>query len=576
MPGFAYPHIAGMDMAGTVIDEWAADVVRSVAVGDRVVVDPSLAGVAGGSKLAGRGDLYGELGIIGATVDGGYAELCLVPASHVYPVPDDMPLEHAATFPTCYLTAAHALFDVGRLEAGETVMIHAAGSGVSVAAIQLAKHAGATVLATAGSDDKLDRAAPLGADHVCNNRTDDVTGFARGVTHGPRRRHGVRPRRHRPLRARRCSPSASGVGWSTAATPSGDRPRSRRSATCSTRASRSRARTRTAPRSSARCGRRSATPASRWRSTASSARRSRRRPGQDAGERLLRQDPPAAVMLVASRDPPYPELKKTHTMAHGGRPWTDHKPPPAAPVWAVIQGLGSLLRAASPPSSSTCSTRCATLGPSPVEPLADRARRVRYRTWRSLLDGVVALGLLDQYRDVYELNDTARRYLVTRRSGLHGRPGARGARTRTTNWTHLADTVRHGRPTHPIEDDPAAFYVPLVEGTFTTMWRTATRADLKIGYSRLGAPRVLDLGAGGAPWAIAVLQACPEAHRGRQRPGPRCSRSPHARPPSIGVAESVRVASRRLPRRRPRARPPTTSWCSATCVAPRAQTAHGI
>jgi NADPH:quinone reductase-like Zn-dependent oxidoreductase len=182
MPGFTYPHIAGMDVAGTVVSVGSA--VIDLAVGDRVVVDPSLAGVGDGSRLAGRGDLYGALGIIGATADGGYAELCLVPASHAYRVPDDMPIEHAATFPTCYLTAAHALFDVGGLSAGETVLIHAAGAGVSVAAIHLAKHAGATVLATAGTDDKCQRALELGADHVLNNRTGDVAGWARGVTQG--------------------------------------------------------------------------------------------------------------------------------------------------------------------------------------------------------------------------------------------------------------------------------------------------------------------------------------------------------------------------------------------------------
>mgnify|MGYP001812215474 CR=1 FL=1 len=182
MPGFQYPHIAGMDVAGTV--SAIGDTVTTVSPGDRVVVDPSLAGVADDSKLAGRGDLFGDLGIIGGTVDGGYAEKCLVPASHVYPVPDDMPFTTAATFPTCYLTAAHALFDVGGLTAGETVMIHAAGSGVSTAGIQLAKNAGATVLATAGTDEKCERARSLGADHTCNNRTGDVAGFAREVTQG--------------------------------------------------------------------------------------------------------------------------------------------------------------------------------------------------------------------------------------------------------------------------------------------------------------------------------------------------------------------------------------------------------
>lgn len=182
LPGFTLPHIAGMDVAGVV--SAVGPEVEAVSVGDRVVVDPSLAGVDGRSKLGGRGDLYGELGVIGGTADGGYAERCLVPASHVFPVPDDMPLEHAATFPTCYLTASHALFDVGRLRAGETVLVHAAGAGVSVAAIQLALDAGATVYATAGTDEKCERALKLGAAEVLNNRTGDVAGWARAITEG--------------------------------------------------------------------------------------------------------------------------------------------------------------------------------------------------------------------------------------------------------------------------------------------------------------------------------------------------------------------------------------------------------
>jgi NADPH:quinone reductase-like Zn-dependent oxidoreductase len=182
MPGFQYPHIPGMDVAGTIV-EVGADVV-SVNVGDRVVIDPSLSGVPDGSKFAGKGDLFGELAVIGATEDGGYAELCLAPASHVFHVPQHMAIEHAAEFPTCWLTATHALFDVGRLVAGEKVLIHAAGSGVSVAAIQLAKRVGATVFATAGTDEKCERALAIGADFVCNNRTDDVAAWARGVTDG--------------------------------------------------------------------------------------------------------------------------------------------------------------------------------------------------------------------------------------------------------------------------------------------------------------------------------------------------------------------------------------------------------
>jgi NADPH:quinone reductase-like Zn-dependent oxidoreductase len=182
LPGFGLPHVAGMDVAGTIAA--VGSDVTAVEVGDRVVVDPSLAGVTDGSRLAGMGDLYGALGVIGATVDGGYAELCLAPVSHTYTVPDHISIEQAATFPTTFLTAAHALFEVAQLTAGETVLIHAAGSGVSVAAIQLARAVGATVLATAGSQPKLERAAALGVAHGCNNRTTDVAAWVRQVTDG--------------------------------------------------------------------------------------------------------------------------------------------------------------------------------------------------------------------------------------------------------------------------------------------------------------------------------------------------------------------------------------------------------
>ncbi len=182
LPGFTLPHIAGMDVAGVVSE--VGPEVDGVAVGDRVVVDPSLAGADGRSKLGGRGRSHGEPVIIGATADGGYAERCLAPASHVYPVPHAMSLEAAATFPTCWLAAAHGLFEVGGLAAGETVMVHAAGSGVSVAAVQFAVNAGATVLATAGTDEKCRRALELGAAHVLNNRSGDVAEWAREVTAG--------------------------------------------------------------------------------------------------------------------------------------------------------------------------------------------------------------------------------------------------------------------------------------------------------------------------------------------------------------------------------------------------------
>jgi NADPH:quinone reductase-like Zn-dependent oxidoreductase len=182
MPGFSLPHISGMDVVGTVSE--LGEQVTQWSLGDRVVIDPSLAEVPEGSKLAGPGDLYGDLGIIGATVSGGYAEKCLAPETHLHAIPEHMSWHHAVVFPTAWMTAYHALFDVGQLQPGETVMIHAAGSGVSMAAIQWAKKAGATVLATAGSKHKCVKAEELGADETCINRNVDVAAWARDKTAG--------------------------------------------------------------------------------------------------------------------------------------------------------------------------------------------------------------------------------------------------------------------------------------------------------------------------------------------------------------------------------------------------------
>lgn len=211
--------------------------------------------------------------------------------------------------------------------------------------------------------------------------------------------------------------------------------------------------------------------------------------------------------MVGERDTPYPELKQTHTMARTGRPWTDRKPPPAAPVWAVIQGFAAyhVLVAA---LDLGVFDALAHGGPATATELAARLD-VSAPHLASVLDSLTVLGLVDKVRGVYDLNDTSRRYLVSDGPACMAAlvpvaPGPLG------NWARLADTVRRGAPATPIEDDPAAFYVPLALGTFTTMLRAATRLDLRIGYSRNPATRVLDLGAGGAPWAIAVLAACPQ------------------------------------------------------------------
>ena len=214
-------------------------------------------------------------------------------------------------------------------------------------------------------------------------------------------------------------------------------------------------------------------------------------------------------------DSPYPELKKSHVPERVGRPWTDHKPPPSAPVWAVISGFGSfhvLVAALNLGVFEALADRGAEPGIPPVVTASELADDLGVSAphLEALLDSLAVLGLLERVGGRYGLNDTAARYLTADGAASMASlvPVAPGP---LDNWSRLADTIRAGRPAEPIDDDPADFYRPLVEGTFTTMLRTATRADLQVRYSALDSPRVLDLGAGGAPWAMAVLKACPGA-----------------------------------------------------------------
>lgn len=182
LPNFRLPHIAGMDVAGDVV-EVGTEVV-GIRCGDRVVINPSLH--CGSCHLCRRGldGFCPDVAVVGGNRPGGYAELCAVPATHVYRLPDGVGYEEAATVPTVYSTAWQALVVSSRLSIGETLLVHAAASGVSVAAIQLAKRAGARVIATASSQAKLEVAQRIGADVVVNNRSEDVVARVRAETGG--------------------------------------------------------------------------------------------------------------------------------------------------------------------------------------------------------------------------------------------------------------------------------------------------------------------------------------------------------------------------------------------------------
>lgn len=151
----AVPHIVGYQCAG-VIREVGAEVTDR-AVGQRVVA---------------------------FMPHGSHAAMAAVLAQQTWVVPDGLDLIAASTVPVPWGTADDCLFEFGHLKAGETVLIQAGGGGVGIAAIQLAKRAGATVLTTASSAEKLDRLAELGADYGINYRDSDFVAEVRRITSG--------------------------------------------------------------------------------------------------------------------------------------------------------------------------------------------------------------------------------------------------------------------------------------------------------------------------------------------------------------------------------------------------------
>ena len=145
--------IIGLEIAGTVVA--LGEGAHGVAIGDRVCA---------------------------LTPGGGYAEYCTTPAGWCLPVPTGMTEVEAASLPETFFTVWNNVFDRGRLRAGETVLIHGGTSGIGLTAIQLAKHFGATVITTAGGDDKVAFCRTIGADHALNYKTQDFVAEVASIT----------------------------------------------------------------------------------------------------------------------------------------------------------------------------------------------------------------------------------------------------------------------------------------------------------------------------------------------------------------------------------------------------------
>jgi NADPH:quinone reductase-like Zn-dependent oxidoreductase len=188
------PHLLGSDVAGEVtaigpqveddsLGMQGARDIDNLTVGDRVLVNPGISCGRCRACLAGRDNLCPSYRIIGEHVHGGYGEYLVVPRQNVETLPTDLSFSQGAAIPLASLTAWQ-MVQKARVQPGETVLVMAAGSGVSTWAIQIARLHGATVIAVAGSDEKTARARALGAEHTINYRETDYVKAVKAITNG--------------------------------------------------------------------------------------------------------------------------------------------------------------------------------------------------------------------------------------------------------------------------------------------------------------------------------------------------------------------------------------------------------
>lgn len=177
----SYPLVVGAEAAGEVVGIGAG--VSRFKAGDPVVMYGALTCGTCKACREGRDNLCENVnGIMGFHVDGFARELVNMPERLVIPVPKGVSMRDAACAPIAYSTVEHMLFDNAKLQPGESILVHAGGSGIGTAAIKMAKQIGCEVITTVGSDDKIEKAKALGADHVINYRTDRFEGRVRKIT----------------------------------------------------------------------------------------------------------------------------------------------------------------------------------------------------------------------------------------------------------------------------------------------------------------------------------------------------------------------------------------------------------
>jgi NADPH:quinone reductase-like Zn-dependent oxidoreductase len=180
LPGVKLPHILGSDVAGDVVE--VGEYVQWVKPGQRVIVAPIHFCGHCPKCLAGLQNQCREFTVLGNAVDGGNCELIAVPGANLITIPDSLDYIQAASVPLVFVTAWHMLVGLAQVRPGQTVLILGAGSGVGIAAIQIAKMFHCRVITTAGDENKLERAKALGADHGINHYKQKISEEVRKIT----------------------------------------------------------------------------------------------------------------------------------------------------------------------------------------------------------------------------------------------------------------------------------------------------------------------------------------------------------------------------------------------------------
>ncbi|MGM0575699.1 MAG: zinc-binding dehydrogenase [Myxococcota bacterium] len=177
---WSLPLITGADVAGDV-DTLGAG-VDDIEPGTPVMVMPGVSCGVCERCVSGADNLCAQYGMVGEHQDGGLADYVVVPRANLVRKPERLEYTEAAALSLTSLTAWHMLVGRAELRAGETVLVQAGASGVGSAGVQLARYLDATIIATAGSDEKLAKARELGADHVINYREEDLVGRVKQLT----------------------------------------------------------------------------------------------------------------------------------------------------------------------------------------------------------------------------------------------------------------------------------------------------------------------------------------------------------------------------------------------------------